>query len=150
MNLLKAIEILSDEGISLNIALTVEKERAVIIEKIDMINKKGVMNIKNFGSVPKEDVCTIYSQSKSLIFPSTNESFGLPLVEAVELGLDVVASDLEYVYQVIEPSVVFNPNDIRSIAEAIKKYSEGQYPKSRPKIKNSISKLIELLLKGQE
>ena len=81
-----------------------------------------------------------------MIFPSLEESFGLPLIEAVDMGLDVISSDLNYAYQAIDPSLTFNPNNDQSIADAIQKYNEGKCSKSQGKIKNKISELIELIL----
>jgi glycosyltransferase involved in cell wall biosynthesis len=75
------------------------------------------------------------------------ESFGLPLIEAVDMGLDVISSDLNYVYQVIHPSLTFNPNDIKSIANTIQKYNKSRHPKSEGRIKKRISELLELILK---
>ena len=42
-----------------------------------------------------------------LIYPSLNESLGMPLVEAVLSKCKVIASDLNYVDQVIIPSLKF-------------------------------------------
>lgn len=146
MNLLEAFEILSNEDVGLNIALTVEKEKTVLIEKINNINKKGTVSIANFGIVPKEDVCKIYSQSNCLIFPSTSESFGLPLVEAVKLGLDVIASNLDFTYEVIEPSYAFDPYSSVDIADKIKQYLTDSTKKSHCKVDNKIENLIKNLL----
>ena len=84
-----------------------------------------------------------------MIFPSLEESFGLPLIEAVDMGLDVISSDLDYVYEVINPSLTFNPNDAQSIADTIQKFSEESHIKSEVKVKNNISELLELILKSK-
>ncbi len=61
------------------------------------------------------------------------------------MGLDVIASDLEYVYQVIQPSLVFNPYDEEDIAEKIKQYLSGHSIKSKPIVKNQIKELINII-----
>ena len=94
-------------------------------------------------------MCELYASSKCLIFPSLEESFGLPLIEAIDMGLDVLSSDLEYVYEVINPSLSFNPNDVQSIADTIQKFNEGSHPKSKAKVKDNISELLELILKSK-
>ena len=84
-----------------------------------------------------------------MIFPSLEESFGLPLIEAVDMGLDVISSDLDYVYEVINPSLTFNANDAQSIADTIQKFNEESHVKSEAKVKNNISELLELILKSK-
>lgn len=144
--LLDALEILSTQGFHIKLALTVEKERVELIKRIETINGKGIVKIDNFGVVPKNDVCEIYEKSKCLIFPSKEESFGLPLIEAAEMGLDVVAADLPYVYQVVKPSLIFDPENVESCAKAIKSYLSGSHEKTQGLVKNKIDTLIQRLL----
>ena len=51
----------------------------------------------------------IYSIADFLIFPSLNESLGLPLIEASFYKLPIIASNLDYVYEVCNPNITFNP-----------------------------------------
>ena len=51
----------------------------------------------------------IYKLVDFLIFPSLNESLGLPLIEASLCNLPIIASDLDYVYDVSTPSYTFDP-----------------------------------------
>ena len=66
----------------------------------------------------------IYKISDFLIFPSLNESLGLPLIEASLHKLPIIASNLDYVYEVCEPNLTFDPNSeedlTQKILEAIK------------------------------
>jgi len=75
--------------------------------------------IVNHGILNKTKLNKLYNASKYCIFPSLNESFGLPLIEAVLNKCHVICSDKEYVYQVIRPSMTFNPTSIDSIYKAI-------------------------------
>ena len=141
-----ALKILEQKKLPLSFAVTIELDKQYLIKMIEEINKNDIIKIINFGMISKEKVCKLYAQSKCLIFPSLEESFALPLIEAADIGLDVISSDLDYVYQVIDPSLTFNPNDAQSIADTIQKYKEGNCLKSKTKIKNNISELIELIL----
>ena len=60
-----------------------------------------------------------YLNSKFLIFPSLNESFGLPLIEATNMGCYTAASSLDYVDEIISPSIKFDPFSIKDISKAI-------------------------------
>lgn len=53
------------------------------------------------------------------IFPSLQESLGLGLIEAASLGLPLLCADLAYTYEVVDPSLTFDPYDPSSIAEAV-------------------------------
>ena len=46
------------------------------------------------GHVSDDDLAAIYSGARALVFPSDDEGFGLPTVEALACGTPVVASDL--------------------------------------------------------
>ncbi|NBL00653.1 MAG: glycosyltransferase [Erysipelotrichia bacterium] len=147
--LFEAMKILSDEGIAIRLAVTVESDRIELIDKINEINNIGVVKIDNLGVLPKSKVCKLYAQSKCLIFPSKEETFGLGLIEAVDMGLDVIAADLNYVYEVIVPSMVFNPDSAKMCANAIKEYMNNKQKKSISLINNEIDTLIHKLIKGQ-
>ncbi len=146
MLLLDAIQILSEKNIKFSLALTIEKDKKILLDKIKIINEAGNIYIDNLGVISKEKVCELYAKSRCLLFPSTEESFGLPLIEAVEMGLDIVASDLDYVYEVIEPSLVFDPNNSNMIADKIEEYLEGSVKKSHNKVNNSIDVLINKII----
>jgi len=145
--LLNALEILSRKNISLTLALTIEVDKTDLIQQIEKINSEKIIKIHNLGVLPKEEVCTLYAQSRCLIFPSKEETFGLGLIEAIDMDLDIIAANLNYVYQVIEPSNVFDPNDPEDCAEVIERYLlEGSHKKSVGLIENEINALINILI----
>ena len=71
------------------------------------------------------------------------ESFGLPLIEATNFPGYILASDLEYVHEVISPSLTFDPYIKSEITAVIlnvlnlKKLKE-----SKAKVLNKIDDLI--------
>lgn len=74
-----------------------------------------------------------YRHGKALVFPSFVEGFGLPLVEAMQRGLPVMASDIPVFREVGGEFVAyFDPHDPDSLARLVREYeSTGQFPSSR-------------------
>ena len=61
------------------------------------------------GSQPLQIINEIYKIVDFLIYPSLNESLGLPLIEASLYKLPIIASNLDYVYDVCNPKLTFDP-----------------------------------------
>ena len=59
------------------------------------------------GRVPDEDLAAIYSGARALVFPSDDEGFGLPTVEALACGTPVVASDIPVLREVLGDRATF-------------------------------------------
>lgn len=53
------------------------------------------------GSLTSEEVYKTYCQADALIFPSRLETFGLPLLEAAETGLQILSIDKPYAREVL-------------------------------------------------
>lgn len=103
--------------------------------------------IENIGVVGKEKLSNLYLESKFLIYPSLNESLGLPLIEAVNRDCFIIASDKNYVNEVVDPSIIFNPYSSESISEAIiKSISNKNLKKSKLIIENKIDTFVKYLL----
>lgn len=54
------------------------------------------------GRIPHDDLLSLYKIADGLLFPSTIETLGLPLLEAAKFGLPILASDLPYAKEVLE------------------------------------------------
>ncbi|MBA3328120.1 MAG: glycosyltransferase family 4 protein [Solirubrobacterales bacterium] len=59
------------------------------------------------GHVPDDDLAAIYTGARALVFPSDDEGFGLPTVEALACGLPVVASDIPVLREVLGDRATF-------------------------------------------
>ncbi|HVW18430.1 MAG TPA: glycosyltransferase family 1 protein [Solirubrobacteraceae bacterium] len=59
------------------------------------------------GQVPDEDLAAIYTGAHALVFPSDDEGFGLPAVEALACGTPVVACDVPALREVLGARVTF-------------------------------------------
>lgn len=120
--LINAWAILAKEQIFPSLCLTFDAQRhpdlQACIERVKMQGAK----IINLGPVAPDAVTKLYAKSRALIFPSLMESFGLPLIEADKLGLDILAAELDYVRDVVNPAEVFNPDSEISIARCVARY----------------------------
>jgi glycosyltransferase involved in cell wall biosynthesis len=75
------------------------------------------------GFVPDDDLVYLYSRASALVQPSLLEGFGLPAVEAMACGTPVLSSLAGSLPEVVGPAgVYFDPNDVRSIAQAIRSF----------------------------
>lgn len=86
------------------------------------------LNLENVGYVPARRINGIYACSRALIYPALYESFGLPLLEARRNGLKLVAAELDYVRDIVEPDVSFDPTSALSIARAVERFCHGVNP----------------------
>jgi glycosyltransferase involved in cell wall biosynthesis len=114
--------------------------------KIKELKGKGI-NVVNIGTVSNDQLINLYQQTKYLIFPSLAESFGLPLIEASMVGCKVLASDLEYVDQVIDASALFDPKNSLELAELIHGIETNKInlPATNFKIKNKVVDILNHL-----
>ena len=77
------------------------------------------LKILNHGILEFSKLEKVYKKTQFLIFPSLNESFGLPLIESINYNCKVLAPNLDYVNEVIMPSIKFDPFSVSSLSESI-------------------------------
>jgi len=122
-NLLVAWELLAIEGIFPSLGLTLDEVKSSLVcELINNSKRKYGLKIHNLGAVDYRTVLSLYHDSKAAIYPSKLESLGLPLIEARQAGLPILASELDYVRDVVDPEEVFDPESPKSIARAVKRF----------------------------
>ena len=121
---------LADSGCFPTLAVTLPDTEGDLLNMISVLNKEG-LKIMNLGWLPHCDLLLEYPKSRALIFPSLRESLGLPLVEAAQIGIPILASELDYVYDVCEPTETFDPTSPASIARSVKRFlNVGEPPRS--------------------
>lgn len=92
-----------------------------------------VSTVQAVGRLSSEDMQKEYALADALVFPSLAESYGLPLVEAMWLGLPIICADLPYSRDLCgEEAIYFSPNDPESLERAITELSgrlaQGWWP----------------------
>jgi glycosyltransferase involved in cell wall biosynthesis len=139
--LLDAWEELLRRGLKPVLHVTVDNTAPAVSARMQELIAMGA-DIRNHVYIdPRE----LYFNCKFLIFPSVVESFGLPLIEAADSGMKIIASDLPYVHDVVKPSLVFDPRDKNSIANAVCRALETELPFPQVVTHNQVDALILLL-----
>jgi len=109
-------------------ALELLKEKNIKVAIAGGQNKSvfGASALKNSGNaswlgyVSNEELRALYENAGAFIFPSIHEGFGLPLVEAMQVGCPIIASNAASIPEVCgEAAIYVNPRNPNELAEAI-------------------------------
>jgi len=114
---------LAEKGIFPSLKLTLNRtDFAGLCLWIDRKTERYQLNVNNLGRISSEEITMLYSSVDALIYPSKFESFGLPLIEARQAKLPVLASELDYVRDVLDPEQAFDPESAVSIVRAVNRF----------------------------
>lgn len=109
--------------------------------KVDVLMNR-ILKHKEFGkrlvflNFPTDDeLIYCYNNARALVFPSMDEGFGLPIIEAAQFGLPLILSDIPIFREIAgQNAVYFNVNNAESLYEAILRWQglsdRGQVPNS--------------------
>jgi glycosyltransferase involved in cell wall biosynthesis len=76
--------------------------------------------------VPDDDLPAIYGRAEVFVYPSRYEGFGIPIIEAIRMGLPVVACTGSCLEEAGGPdSLYVGPDDAEGMAAAIQKLLNG-------------------------
>lgn len=90
-------------------------------------NISKVYGIAYTGHVGNEDIATLYSGARALIYPSIYEGFGLPILEAFACKTPVVTSNVGSMREIGKgAAVLVNPRKVKSITNGIKEVLENR------------------------
>jgi glycosyltransferase involved in cell wall biosynthesis len=142
--LIDSMILLSKKNIFPSLLLTLDKASYRMIN-IDRIIEKYKLKIFNHFEPIQDKFQKIYKECDSLVYMSSSETIGLPILEAYQNGLTIIAPQLDYSQQFINPHFLFNLNDKYDLCNKIedcfkKKYDfENHYNKNIIANSNSIS-----------
>ncbi|OGF23695.1 hypothetical protein A3H66_03305 [Candidatus Falkowbacteria bacterium RIFCSPLOWO2_02_FULL_45_21] len=84
-----------------------------MIEEFDLNNDVIIT-----GWVPERDMPYIYNGASLFVFPSLYEGFGIPLVQAMAVGVPIAASDIASIREIAgRASWLFDPKEASDMAE---------------------------------
>lgn len=111
----------------------------------------GMSQVKFIGLVNREEILTLYNKCDALIFPSLNESLGIPLLEAERFGLPIIAPNLPYVNAVLSNYYAYDVADDMSFGKAVRDcvhdIRNGCAKQSKPLVSTCVIKFIESMIK---
>ena len=132
ITLIKAMEFLykknPDLASKIKIHITIASHRASVMYRL--VQKYGFGNNFIFEGVVNHDLLISYYKSiTALLFPSSIETVGLPLLEAAVFGKSVIVADEDYAHYVLNgySGVAYhNIENYRAWAEAIENVCENK------------------------
>jgi glycosyltransferase involved in cell wall biosynthesis len=89
---------------------------------VELVNTLGLTNIVDFtGYVSQEQLASYFQHALGYVFPSTNEGFGLPVLEAFSFGLPVIISRQGALMEVAgEAALILEKNEEESLFQSMK------------------------------
>jgi glycosyltransferase involved in cell wall biosynthesis len=104
-----------------------EREFTRLIQDLDL---QG--DVLMLPRLPEAELAALYSAASALVFPSTYEGGGIPLIEAMACGCPIVASDIPAVREFCDNAVAYlNPDNVFAIGEAMLELQNNLILRSR-------------------
>ena len=109
-------------------------------EVIAYVKKNGLEDrVQILHGIPDDDLPVIYHLAKVFVYPSRYEGFGIPIIEAIQTGLPVVACTGSCLEEAGGPDCLYvSPDDVEGMANAIKQAiaeKDVRVPKAQEYIK---------------
>ena len=126
---------------TINFILTINESQFNSLGYVEFSNN---VNIQLTGLLDKYQVLERYTQTDALFFPSFDESYGLPLVEAMKMGKVIICSDKPFARWLCgDEAIYFDPNDYESAENAII-FAHGKWNSGwKPNWADALSKIPE-------
>jgi glycosyltransferase involved in cell wall biosynthesis len=122
-NLARLVQAFSQSGLSIDMDLVIVGRRAWGNEIPGVVVKEGQTDA---------ELAEWYRGCEALVFPSIYEGFGLPIIESLAFGKQIIVSDLP-VFREIAGSFAtyFDPLDAESISQALRHATSNPLTKSQ-------------------
>jgi glycosyltransferase involved in cell wall biosynthesis len=120
--LIRAMSMLRDAGFEHQLVIVGQK--AWKFEKeIALVDQLGIRDrVSYLGYVKDGDLPALYSGAVAFAFPSLDEGFGLPVIEAMACGVPVLTSNVSATAEVAsDAAVLVNPLSVAAIRDALQR-----------------------------
>lgn len=125
-NILLAVKAL--HGVPEDVSLVIVGRSTPYCDKVKKyVADNGLTNrVKILHGVPHDDLPAIYQMAEACVYPSRYEGFGLPIIEAIQSGLPVVACTGSCLEEAGGNDTIYvKPDDVYAMSEAIKQVLHG-------------------------
>ncbi len=122
--------------LAVKIAASTNMKLKIVGGKLNEKEKKFTMsylnsNFEELGGIKNSELNLLYNQAFALIYPSSYEGFGLPIVEAQKVGCPVLALNNSSIKEIIGDDEQLIPKpDIAMFCEKIEKLKQEDYRKN--------------------
>lgn len=120
--LFRAVRMLKQECRAVRLVVTLDPAYRPAADLLAWAGRAGVENvIENHGEISTSEIAAIYDSLDVFAFPSSCESFGLPMVEAMARGLAIVIADTPENREVCGgAALAFPPQDAGQLAALLR------------------------------
>ena len=94
-------------------------------QKIQKLSEQS-QKLKWLNFVSRDELISYYQNAEAFIFPSYDEGFGIPVLEAMKAGLNVICSDIPVLREIAGFGAYFVKPEISDFREALLKYAAGE------------------------
>ena len=99
--IIKACKILRNKNKNFLVYFTISKNENRYSRHIFKLSK-NIKQIKFIGRQDHSKIHKLYKKTNTLIFPSKLETWGLPLAEAIDYKIPIIAADLKYAHETMK------------------------------------------------
>ena len=86
------------------------------------MSSKAAPRVRFSGYVAEPERKRLLSTASMLVLPSLEEGFGIPALEAMAVGLPVIAANRGALPEVVgDGGILVDPEDVRALADAIER-----------------------------
>ncbi len=120
--LIRAYVSLQVEGVQLpTLVIVGNMHQAFGVAQAEVRNSPKPDDIIFINYVAQEDLNALYSAAELFVFPSLNEGFGLPIVEAFASGTPVITSNVTSMPEIAgDAALIVDPTNVSDIAAKIR------------------------------
>jgi glycosyltransferase involved in cell wall biosynthesis len=87
----------------------------------EILSKIRNSRVSVLGYVSAEELASLYARSMILAFPSLDEGFGIPVLEAMAAGVPVITSNRSALAEVAgDAALLVNPESVEELADALR------------------------------
>lgn len=91
-------------------------------EVMDMIKLQKTKSIRYLGYLPHNHKIKLMKLAAAFVFPTRYEGFGLPILEAMQIGTPVITTNTSSIPEVTgQAALLFEPEDVDGLAELMRK-----------------------------